>query len=462
MAPSARLALWARGMAIEQGTLLASLAKWTVLASLAGALAGASTALFLTVLGWAIAKASTTAWSLLLLPPGFVLAYLIVHVVAPEAEGHGTDKVIEAVHRRWGHIPLLVAPVKLVATVVTIATGGSVGKEGPAAQIGAALASGLGSLLALRRADHRKLVVCGIGAGFAAVFGTPIAGAIFGVEVLVMGSLFYGVLYPSFIAGTVSYLVARQLGTVYFHENLATIPAVTRVGLLKVVLAGIVLGFVALLLIETMHACASLARRVPGPRWLIAGGGGALLVLLTAASSSRYLGLGLDTLEDAVRGVAVPPEAFVLKIVFTAISLAVGGSGGIITPVFFIGATAGSVVGGLLGFDRGLFAALGMISLLAAAANAPIAAAVMAIELFGASIGPYAALTAIVSFLMVGHRSVYGSQLLGVAKSASLVAPAGVELSSLTSLAIRRRVSRRRALLRALRRRLVRREPAGR
>src|SRR5690242_909595 len=269
-ARSVRLGRWARGMAIEQGTLLASLAKWTVLASLAGALAGASTALFLSVLGWAIAKVSGTAWPLLLLPPGFILAYLVVHVGAPEAEGHGTDKVIEAVHRRWGRIPLLVAPVKLAATVVTIAAGGSVGKEGPAAQIGAALASGLGSLLALRRADHRKLVVCGIGAGFAAVFGTPIAGAIFGVEVLVMGSLFYGVLYPSFIAGTVSYLVARQLGTGYFHESLATIPAVTRVGLLKVVLAGIVLGFVALLLIETMQACTSVARRLPGPRWLIA------------------------------------------------------------------------------------------------------------------------------------------------------------------------------------------------
>lgn len=460
MASPARLAQWARGMAIEQGTLLASLAKWTLLATVAGALAGASTAVFLDVLARAVARASTSPWPLLLLPPGFVVAYLVVHLVAPEAEGHGTDKVIEAVHRRWGRIPLTVAPVKLIATVITIAAGGSVGKEGPAAQIGASLASGLGSLLALRRTDHRKLVVCGIGAGFAAVFGTPIAGAIFGVEVLVMGSLFYSVLYPSFIAGTVSYLVAKQLGTSYFHESLAAIPAVTQAGLLKVMLAGIGFGFVALLLIEAMQACASLGRRLPGPRWLIAGGGGALLALLAAASSPRYLGLGLDTLQDAVRGVAVPPEAFVLKIVFTSISLAVGGSGGIITPVFFIGATAGSIAGTLLGFDPGLFAALGMVALLAAAANAPIAAAVMAIELFGAGIGPYAALAAIVSFLMVGHRSVYGSQLLGVAKSASLVAPGEVELSRLTSLAVRRRVSRRRALLRSLGRRLGRWRPS--
>jgi H+/Cl- antiporter ClcA len=451
---------WVRGVAIEQGTLLASLAKWTLLATAAGALAGAATALFLSVLGWAVAAVAGSRWSLLLLPSGFVLAYLVVHLAAREAEGHGTDKVIEAVHRRWGRIPVLVAPVKLVATVLTIAAGGSVGKEGPAAQIGAALASALGSLLALRRGDHRKLVVCGIGAGFAAVFGTPLAGAIFGVEVLVMGSLFYEVLYPSVIAGTISYLVARWLGTTYVHEGLPIVPAVTRLGLVKVVVAGIVFGFVALGLIEAMRLCAGASRRLPGPRWGVAAGGGVLLALLAALTSPRYLGLGLDTLEDALRGVTVPAEAFLLKIVFTSISLAVGGSGGIITPVFFVGATAGNVLGAALGFDRGLFAALGMVSLLAAAANAPIAASVMAIELFGPAIGPYAAVCAIVSFLMVGHRSVYGSQRLGAPKSASLLAPANVELDQLGALSLRRRISRRRAVLRALRRRRLRR-PAG-
>jgi hypothetical protein len=129
----------------------------------------------------------------------------------------------------------------------------------------------------------------------------------------------------------------------------------------------------------------------------------------------------LDTLEDALRGNTVPLEASLMKIVFTAISLGVGGSGGIITPVFFIGATAGSAVGTVLGVDRAMVAAIGMVSLLAAAANAPIASAIMAIELFGPAVGPYAALSAVVSFLIVGHRSVYGSQLLGIVKSGTLV-----------------------------------------
>ena len=289
---------WARRLGTELGTLLASLLKWTLLAAAAGILAGASTALFLTILATAIAAAQSAAvipW--LLLPLGFVVGALIVHVLAPDAEGHGTDKVIEAVHRRWGRIPFLVAPVKLVATVVTIAAEGSVGKEGPAAQIGAALASGLGRLLFLRRRDHRKLVVCGIGAGFAAVFGTPIAGSIFGVEVLVMGSLMYDVLYPSFVAGIVSYFVARALGTTYFHETISTIPSVSEGLIVQLVLAGIVFGLVALLLIEGMRFSAATARRLPGPRWIVAGMGGVVIAGLAAVTSSRYLGLGLDTLE---------------------------------------------------------------------------------------------------------------------------------------------------------------------
>jgi H+/Cl- antiporter ClcA len=444
--------IWAKRLGLELGTLLASLLKWTLLAAAAGVLAGASTAVFLQILAAAIAAAQSVAavwW--LLLPLGFAVGAVIVRVLAPEAEGHGTDRVIEAVHRRWGRIPFVVAPVKLAATVITIAAGGSVGKEGPAAQIGAALASALGRVLFLRRRDHRKLVVCGIGAGFAAVFGTPIAGSIFGVEVLVMGTLMYDVLYPSFIAGIVSYFVARALGTTYFHEAISTLPSVTQGLILKLLLAGIVFGLVALLLIEAMKLAAAVARRAPGPRWMIAGAGGVVIAGLAAATSTRYLGLGLDTLEDALRGVAVPLEASLMKIAFTAISLGVGGSGGIITPVFFIGATAGSAVGAMFGMDRAMFAAIGMVSLLAAAANAPIASAIMALELFGPAVGPYAALSAVVSFLIVGHRSVYGSQLLGFVKSGTLVAPSGVELERLTGLVKRNRTSRSRALLRAVR-----------
>lgn len=410
---------WAR-MFAEHGTLVASLVKWTLLAAAVGILAGVGTTIFLRILDWATGEAAQAPWHLLWLPPGFVAAHLLVRFLAPDAEGHGTDKVIEAVHQRGGRIPLAVAPIKLAATVVTIGVGGSVGKEGPAAQIGASLASGLASMLRLSRRDRRKVVICGIGAGFATVFGTPIAGAIFGLEVLVLGSLMYDVLYPSFVAGIVGYHVASQLGVRYFHHALPALPAPTERMFIDTLLAGVVFGLVAIALIEALRWAHRLAHRLPVPGWVVAGGGGALVALGAWITSDRYLGLGLPTLEAAVRGEHVPAAAALLKIAFTAVSLGTGGSGGIVTPIFFIGATAGSTVAEAMGLDPGMFAAIGMVALLAGAANAPLAASVMAIELFGPAIGPFAAIAAIVAFMMSGHRSVYPSQVLGMPKTGSL------------------------------------------
>jgi H+/Cl- antiporter ClcA len=417
-------------MFAEHGTLVASLFKWTLLAAGVGVLAGVGTATFLRALDWAVGFMAGQPLRLLWLPVGFVAAYFLVRFLAPEAQGHGTDRVIEAVHQRSGRIPLVVAPVKLAATVVTIAVGGSVGKEGPAAQIGASLASGLATLLRLGRRDRRKVVICGIGAGFASVFGTPIAGAIFGLEVLVLGSLMYDVLYPSFVAGIVGYHVASQLGVQYFHHALPALPPPTGRVFAATLVGGVVFGLVALLLIEALRSVHRLAHRVPAPGWAVAAAGGALLALGAWLFSDRYLGLGISTLEAAVRGEAIPFEASLLKIVFTAVSLGVGGSGGIVTPIFFIGAATGSTLGHVMHQDPGMFAAIGMVAMLAGAANAPLAASVMAIELFGPAIGSYAAIAAIVAFIMSGHRSVYPSQVLGLPKTRSLSLRRGVELGT--------------------------------
>jgi H+/Cl- antiporter ClcA len=442
----------------EETTLFASVLKWTVLATLVGMLAGAATAFFLWILNASVAQMQSAPARLLWLPPGFVGAYLLVRFLAPDAEGHGTDKVIEAVHRQSGRIPPAVAPVKLVATVLTIATGGSVGKEGPAAQIGATLASMLASLLRLQPHDRRKLVICGIGGGFASIFGTPIAGAVFGLEVLVLGSVMYDVIYPAFVSGIVAHHVASRLGVTYFQQALYDLPRQTEGIFLKTIAAGVLFGLVALLLIEAMRLCHHLVDRIPAPGWVVAGGGGALLAALGWIFSDRYLGLGIPTIEASVRGAWVPPQAFLLKIVFTAISLAVGGSGGIITPTFFIGASAGSALAGVLGFDRGTSAAIGMVALLAGAANAPLAGAIMSIELFGPAVAPFAAIACIVSFVIVGHRSVYPSQILGVAKTRSLRVPRGVDIGSFEGAPVPRPSS---SLLRWLLRLLAARRRAG-
>ncbi len=420
-----------RRKVVESSVLFISILKWLFLASCAGVLVGLSTTVFLKALGFGISAASEYRYYYLLLPTALFLSALIVKYLAPDAEGHGTEKIIEAVHKHSGKIRLMVVPVKLVATIITIALGGSAGKEGPAAQIGAGVSSAFSDLLRFDSRDRKKMVICGISAGFATVFGTPIAGAIFGVEVLFVGGMLYEVLLPSFVAGIVAFQVSSALGITYFHEPLKFVPVFSSLFFIKVCGAGIFFGLCSLLLIEVLRLFERVGHRMnvwPPLKGLL---GGSLLVVLTFIFSTRYLGLGLDTIKDALEGGVLPAGAFLLKMLFTAITLGFGGNGGIITPIFFIGATAGSLFGSVLGFNVSVFSAIGMIALLAGAANTPISASIMAIELFGPAIGPYAAVACVISFLMTGHRSVYPSQVLSLTKSSSLVVSQGTEMRSI-------------------------------
>jgi H+/Cl- antiporter ClcA len=376
----------------------------------------------------------------LLIPVGLLASTLLVKHFAPDARGHGTEKIIEAVHQKSGKIELSVVPVKLLATVVTISCGGSAGKEGPAAQIGAALCSGFADLLRFGNRDRRKLVICGISAGFATVFGTPIAGAIFGVEVLFVGGLLYDVLLPSFVAGIVGYQVSSALGVAYFHQPINFIPVFSSIFFLKVCAAGIFFGVFSLLLIEMLKIFEKLSDKMTISEEWKALLGGFSLVVLTFFMSTSYLGLGLEMIKNAVEGNAVPWYASIMKMFSTAVTLGFGGSGGIITPIFFVGSTAGNLLGHLPGFDLSVFSAIGMVSLLAGAANTPISASIMAVELFGSQLGPYAAVSCVISFLMTGHRSVYPSQILSVSKSSSLTVKHGQEMKQIEEIVYQPRV----------------------
>ena len=415
---------------IEQLTLLASVIKWTCYASIVGVLVGVGTAAFLRTLAWTTAQFARYPDYYLLLPVTLAVCSTLVSKLAPDAAGHGTEKVIEAVHKRMGKIPLMVVPVKLVATVITLAGGGSAGKEGPCAQIGAGLASAFGGMLRLNDVDRRKLVICGISAGFATVFGTPIAGALFGVEVLVLGQIMYDVLFPSFVAGIIGFHVASLLGVSYLHPTARIIPPVTGWSFAEMVMLGIWCGLIALIFIELMKVCHRLFERLPWSSAAKAFLGGGLLVLIGTGISTRYLGLGLDSIEAGLGGTILPAVASLMKAIATAITLGCGGSGGVVTPIFFIGTAAGNLFANL--FHEPLiatFSAIGMVALLAGAANTPIAASVMAMELFGASIAPHAAVACMVSFLIVGYRSIYPSQLLGMQKSTSLNVETGNPLA---------------------------------
>lgn len=402
---------------LESSLRFLSIIKWVFLASLVGIVVGLATTAFLAALDKATGLTAGHTYYYLMLPAAFLVSTLTIKYLAPEAKGHGTEKVIEAIHQRSGRINPLVVPIKLVSTVITIAAGGSAGKEGPCAQIGAGLSSLLADLFRFNDSDRKKLVICGISAGFSTVFGTPIAGAIFGVEVLFIGSLLYEVLLPSFVAGIVGYQVSSAFGVTYFQEPLNFIPYFTSVYFIRVCLAGVFFGICALLFVELLRFAEWLRKKIPWNEAARAVLGGATLVILTLLFSTRYLGLGLPTIQAALEGREVPLPAFLLKMLFTAVTLTFGGSGGIVTPIFFIGATAGTAFASVFGMSPYVFSAIGMVSLLAGAAKTPISASIMAIEIFGPQIGPYAAVACVISFLMSGYRSVYPSQILFVEHS---------------------------------------------
>jgi H+/Cl- antiporter ClcA len=413
----------------EEVTLFASVVKWTVYAAIVGALAGLATACFLRSLTWTSVQLGKFPNYYFSLPLAIVASSFLVKWLAPDAAGHGTEKVIEAVHKHMGRIPLKVVPVKLLATVITLACGGSAGKEGPSAQIGAGLASAFGGLLRLDNVDRRKLVICGISAGFATVFGTPVAGALFGIEVLVLGRMMYDVLFPSFVAGIIGFHVATLMGVEYSQHAATLVPFLSGGKFLEIILLGMWCGLIALFLIEVMKFSHKAFDRLSCHYTLKALLGGCLLILIGKFLSPSYLGLGLDSIDAGLKGTVMPAGALFWKSVATSITLGCGGSGGIVTPIFYIGTAAGNLFARIFHEPNlAMYSAIGMTSLLAGAANTPIAASVMAIELFGPGIAPHAALACMVSYLIVGYRSVYPSQLLGIQKSASHKMATGIPI----------------------------------
>ncbi|GJL55257.1 MAG: permease [Nitrospirales bacterium] len=413
----------------EECILLITVCKWLVLATGVGLLVGVSTTFFLEALQTILTETSHISYGLFLLPFGLSLSAWITSSLAPEAGGQGVERVIQAVHLRSGRIKAHVIPAKLVATLLTIGTGGSAGNVGPCAQIGGAVASWTADIFRFSDADRKTLVICGISAGFASVLGTPIAGAFFGVEALFVGALAYHVLLPSVIAAVVGHQVTLFFGVTFWTTPVEVVTHVSPLLFLWSILAGICFGLCALALIEAINLGKRTAFYTPLPPPLLAFLGGLVLLGVASISSMSVLGLGDHVIQQALAGQEVLWYLCILKIVTTSITLNFGGSGGVILPICFVGATAGSLFGHTFSLDTGVFAALGIAGLLAGAVNTPITAVLLSLEVFGIEIGVCAMVCCAISFLISGHRSAIPTQLLQLHKAPAIRAELNREVS---------------------------------
>jgi len=392
------IATWARLVLIWAGLIVAI-----------GVLAGVACALFLVCLDAVTATREAHPWLIAGLPlAGFLMGWLFLRFGQPIAGG--TDQVIREAQTPRERLPLRMAPMILLGTLITHAFGGSAGREGTAVQMGAALADQLTRWSAVARRQRHLILMAGMSGGFAALFGTPFAAGIFAVEVLALGALRWSALPLCLLTAWVGHAVVVVLGVPHVHYAIAAVPAVDGLGLGATAVAAVAFGLMARALVITQREAGRLAqRRLPWLPLRVAVGGLLIAVIALALGSTRHLGLGIPLIYEAFAS-SLPFSDSVLKLLLTAITLGFGFKGGEVTPLFVIGACLGSALAWWLPLPVDVLAAVGFVAVFAAAAKTPLACIIMAMELFGPAIGWHAALACAVAYAVSGRDGIYRAQ----------------------------------------------------
>ncbi len=408
------------------------LLRWVFALGVLSVTAGSAVALFLWSLDAATRLRFEHPWLLYLLPLAGMLVGAMYQAYGKAADA-GNNLIIDEIHKPGGGVPLRMAPLILVSTVITHLFGGSAGREGTAVQMGGGLAGGIARWFRLSHGEVKLLLMSGIAAGFGAVFGTPLAGTVFAIEVLAVGHMRSRALVPCLISAVLGDWTCHAWGIGHTHYHLGYDNGVAapahlfhlEAGLvLKVLVAAVIFGLASRLFSELSHMAGSLARRLcPSSIWRPAMGGLLVIGLVMLLGTRDYLGLGVWSSDPGAPVIssffsAEPfrPWAWWWKLVFTIVTLSTGFKGGEVTPLFFIGAGLGHALSAVLGGPVDLFAALGFIAIFAGATNTPLACTLMGIELFGASNGVYFAIACFCAYRFSGQSGIYASQHFAEAK----------------------------------------------
>lgn len=384
--------------------------KWIFICVLIGFFSGSASAFLLVALEWAAEYRGENSWIIWLLPIGGLIIGLAYHYYGSSAV-RGNNLLLEEYETPKKTIPLKMAPLVLFGTIITHLFGGSAGREGTAVQMGGSIADQFTGIFKLDNSDRKTIIILGISAGFASVFGTPLAGAIFALEVLYFSKVSYKSIILSFLVAFIAYFTVEIWAVKHIHYSIPIVPDININILLWIILISIFFGIAAMLFSRSTHFWSTLFSKIKYPPLRPFIGGMLFAVAIYFIGTTKYLGLGVPIIVNSFS----EPSAyydFLAKILFTGFTLGAGFKGGEVTPLFFIGATLGSALSLFVPLPIALLAGMGFVAVFSGATHTPIACTIMGIELFGIQSGAYIGIACFIAYLASGSVGIYHSQIV--------------------------------------------------
>ncbi|PWA07093.1 voltage-gated chloride channel family protein [Flavobacterium laiguense] len=390
--------------------------KWIFICSLIGIFSGSASAFFLVSLDFFTQFRNQNNWIIWFLPlGGLLIGYLYFFYDSKIAKGN--NLLLEEYNKPEKRVPFMMAPLVLLSTLITHLFGGSAGREGTAVQMGGAIADLCTDIFKLDKSERRTLIVLGISAGFASVFGTPLAGALFALEIVLFSKINFKSSVLSFVVAYIAYFTVEIWGIKHTHYSIPLVPEMTFTTLFWLLITGILFGFAALLFSRSTHLWGKLfSKNIKYPPLRPFIGGIILAVSIYFISTTKYIGLGIPMIVDAF-SIQNAPYDFLLKILFTGFTLGAGFKGGEVTPLFFVGATLGSALTAVIPLPIALLAGMGFVAVFSGATHTPIACTVMGMELFGMDSGVYIGIACTIAYFFSGSIGIYKSQIVKGPKS---------------------------------------------